>query len=110
MEGLIPFLIHTVRKQKSHKNYRSLSDTSNRSYHILIGGNSAEGSSHRRTRSDVDFLERKATYDHDYLAHSSGMNKGSFVTNSNVQASKHVGSSVLQVAEQGNTYNNLHRK
>ncbi|KAK1385720.1 Beta-D-xylosidase [Heracleum sosnowskyi] len=99
MEGLIPFLIHTIKKQKSHNKYRSLSDNSNRSYHILMGANSVEGSSHRRTRSDVDFFEKKSGYSDDYLAHSSGMNKSSSVRTSNVQASKQVGSSVLQVAK-----------
>ncbi|XP_016539429.1 uncharacterized protein LOC107840181 [Capsicum annuum] len=64
MEGLIPFLLHAIKKQRPHHNsFRCLSDTSNRSYHILVGTDSVEGSSHRRTRSDfqppvttVDFL------------------------------------------------------
>ncbi|CAN4112100.1 unnamed protein product [Withania somnifera] len=64
MEGLIPFFLHAMKKQKPHHNsFRCLSDTSNRSYHMLIGGDSIEGSSHRRTRSEfqppvtVDFLD-----------------------------------------------------
>ncbi|KAL8540453.1 hypothetical protein ACS0TY_001888 [Phlomoides rotata] len=54
MEGLIPFLIHAVKKQKPQNVQRSLSDnsTTGRSYHRLLGGDSVEGSSHRRTRSD----------------------------------------------------------
>ncbi|KAH0727355.1 hypothetical protein KY284_003220 [Solanum tuberosum] len=66
MEGLIPFLLHAMKKQRPHHNstFRSLSDTSNRSYHLLVGADSIEGSSHRRTRSEfqppvttVDFLD-----------------------------------------------------
>ncbi|KAM3291430.1 hypothetical protein P3S67_019719 [Capsicum chacoense] len=65
MEGLIPFLLHAMKKQKPHPNsFRCLSDTSNRSYHMLVGGDSVEGSSHRRTRSEfqppvtsADFLD-----------------------------------------------------
>ncbi|KAK4378505.1 hypothetical protein RND71_000367 [Anisodus tanguticus] len=64
MEGLIPFLLHAMKKQKPHHNsFRCLSDTSNRSYHMLVGADSIEGSSHRRTRSEfqppvtVDFLD-----------------------------------------------------
>ncbi|XP_059311283.1 uncharacterized protein LOC132062811 [Lycium ferocissimum] len=63
MEGLIPFLLHAMKKQKPHHNsFRCLSDTSNRSYHMLVGTDSIEGSSHRRTRSEfqppvtVDFM------------------------------------------------------
>ncbi|KAK4340164.1 hypothetical protein RND71_041626 [Anisodus tanguticus] len=64
MEGLIPFLFHAMKKQKPNNNsFRCLSDTSNRSYHMLVGADSVEGSSHRRTRSEfqppvtVDFLD-----------------------------------------------------
>ncbi|KAL8116307.1 uncharacterized protein LOC141668081 [Apium graveolens] len=106
MEGLIPFLIHTIKKQKPHNSYRSLSDSSNRSYHILMGAaTSVEGSSHRRTRSDVDFFDKKSGYNDDYLARSSGINRGSSATTSNVHGSKQVASSVLHVAKNGKTYN-----
>ncbi|KAG5625264.1 hypothetical protein H5410_010482 [Solanum commersonii] len=64
MEGLIPFLLHAMKKHKPHQNtFRCLSDTSNRSYHMLIRAESIEGSSHRRTRSEfqppvtVDFRD-----------------------------------------------------
>ncbi|CAN4107801.1 unnamed protein product [Withania somnifera] len=64
MEGLIPFLLHAIKKEKPHHNsFRCLSETCNRSYHMLIGGDSIEGSSHRRTRSEfqpsvtVDFFD-----------------------------------------------------
>ncbi|XP_054779498.1 uncharacterized protein LOC129287310 [Prosopis cineraria] len=61
MEGLIPYLIHAIKKQQQHKSpsrtYRRSfshnSDSSNgRSYHLLLGSDSFGGSSHRRTRSD----------------------------------------------------------
>ncbi|KAG8368487.1 hypothetical protein BUALT_Bualt15G0050500 [Buddleja alternifolia] len=53
MEGLIPFLLRTMKKQRPQNAYRSFSENSTgRSYHLLLAGDSAEGSSHRRTRSD----------------------------------------------------------
>ncbi|XAR52923.1 hypothetical protein NMG60_11021258 [Bertholletia excelsa] len=55
MEGLIPFLLHALRKQRPQHSYRCLSDCSNRSYHLLVGPDSLdspEGSSHRRTLSE----------------------------------------------------------
>lgn len=69
MEGLIPYLIHAIKKDKPyhdhhhhHHNHnhrygyqRSNSEGSSRSYHLLVGGSgldSLEGSSHRRTRSE----------------------------------------------------------
>ncbi|KAL4383188.1 hypothetical protein GQ457_15G013030 [Hibiscus cannabinus] len=55
MEGLIPYLIHAMKKQKPRHHYRSASVGSSRSYHLLMGQSqpdSVEGSSHRRTRSD----------------------------------------------------------
>ncbi|KAK4752159.1 hypothetical protein SAY87_020957 [Trapa incisa] len=53
MEGLIPFLIHAVKKQKPQHAYRCLSDASNRSYHLISGSDSLEGSFHRRNWSEV---------------------------------------------------------
>uniref|UniRef100_M1CF36 Uncharacterized protein n=1 Tax=Solanum tuberosum TaxID=4113 RepID=M1CF36_SOLTU len=54
-----------MKKHKPHQNtFRCLSDTSNRSYHMLLRAESIEGSSHRRTRSEfqppvttVEFLD-----------------------------------------------------
>ena len=68
MEGLIPYLMHAMRKQKPPHHYRSMSVGSNRSYHLLIGQSqqeSVEGSSHRRTRSEfqpptVEFFEQRS--------------------------------------------------
>ncbi|KAK7357591.1 hypothetical protein VNO80_16884 [Phaseolus coccineus] len=68
MEGLIPYLIHAMKKQKPHvhRSYRSFShsESSNRSYHMLLASDSFTGSSHRRTRSDFqpptsEFLEQR---------------------------------------------------
>ncbi|GMI83708.1 hypothetical protein HRI_002040100 [Hibiscus trionum] len=69
MEGLIPYLIHAMRKQKkpTHR-YRSMSVGSSRGYHLLMGqspAESVEGSSHRRTRSEfqpptVEFFEQRS--------------------------------------------------
>ncbi|XP_038991173.1 uncharacterized protein LOC120114277 [Hibiscus syriacus] len=54
MEGLIPYLIHAMRKQKPRHHYRSASlGSSSRTYHLLMGlQQSVEGSSHRRKRSE----------------------------------------------------------
>lgn len=69
MEGLIPYLIHAMKKQKPDvkRRYRSFShsESSNRSYHLLLA---SDGSSHRRTRSDfqpptTDFLEQRHAAD-----------------------------------------------
>ncbi|GMN37889.1 hypothetical protein TIFTF001_007184 [Ficus carica] len=74
MEGLIPYLIHALKKEKPRHSYRSFSEnsTSQRSYHRLLSGSShnfPEGSSHRRTRSEfqqpppssLDFAEQQRT-------------------------------------------------
>lgn len=58
MEGLIPYLLHAIKKdhKPEHKSYRSMSVGSSRSYRPLMmgqeGSSSFQGSSHRRTRSD----------------------------------------------------------
>ncbi|KAF6159775.1 hypothetical protein GIB67_030033 [Kingdonia uniflora] len=55
MEGLIPFLLHAIKKPKpKNTGYnRTASEGSSRSYHLLKSGTSSvEGSSHRRTRSE----------------------------------------------------------
>nr|GEY36711.1 hypothetical protein [Tanacetum cinerariifolium] len=71
MEGLIPFLVHAMKKQRPHNSYRSVSVGSSRSYHVLVGGDAnsstVEGSSHRRTKSEfkaptTDFLEQRSGF------------------------------------------------
>ncbi|KAF5733204.1 hypothetical protein HS088_TW17G00744 [Tripterygium wilfordii] len=52
MEGLIPFLLRAMKKQRPQNTYRSFSEGSGCSYRLLTGGDSVSGSSHRRTRSD----------------------------------------------------------
>ncbi|KAF7840740.1 putative beta-D-xylosidase 5-like protein [Senna tora] len=74
MEGLIPYLLHAIKKQNSptktyhHRRSFSHSESSNRSYHMLLGSDSFSGSSHRRTRSDLppattDFSENRYAVD-----------------------------------------------
>lgn len=70
MEGLIPFLLHALKKQNGQKSYRGLrsrSEGSSRSYHQLLQEPDypTEGSSHRRTQSEfqpasVEFLENRS--------------------------------------------------
>ncbi|CAM8920588.1 unnamed protein product [Rhodiola kirilowii] len=64
MEGLIPYLLHAIKKDKPHhhdiRRHSSFSEGSTRSYHLLTdyagSGDSLTGSSHsqshRRTRSE----------------------------------------------------------
>lgn len=69
MEGLIPYLIHAIKKQKPHphsynRSFSHNESSINRSYHMLLGSDSLTGSSHRRTRSDfqpptTEFLEQR---------------------------------------------------
>ncbi|KAI3707968.1 hypothetical protein L2E82_36938 [Cichorium intybus] len=68
MEGLIPFLMHAMKKQRPQNNYRSVSVGSTRSYHVLVGADATvDGSSHRRTRSEfqsptADFPEQRSGF------------------------------------------------
>ncbi|XVE49325.1 hypothetical protein DITRI_Ditri01bG0073700 [Diplodiscus trichospermus] len=103
MEGLIPYLIHAVKKQKPSHRYRSMSVSSSRSYHLLMGqtpqDQSVEGSSHRRTRSEfqpptVEFLEQRSGLD--FLSpkgynngYGSSLNYPSMVGGSNVGSNAH---------------------
>ncbi|CAN6820064.1 unnamed protein product [Brassica oleracea var. botrytis] len=59
MEGLIPYLIHAIKKHHKSQHmrwYRSMSEGSSHSYRPLMmgqeGASSYQGSSHRRTRSE----------------------------------------------------------
>ncbi|KAK3035723.1 hypothetical protein RJ639_033425 [Escallonia herrerae] len=104
MEGLIPFLLHTLKKQRPHNSYRSVSASSSRSYHLLSGaggGDSADGSSHRRTRSDFQPLDlSKMGSGLDYAPpHSRSFNKGSPVaTASSANGSRKTGSNTTNLA------------
>ncbi|KAF8019922.1 hypothetical protein BT93_G0571 [Corymbia citriodora subsp. variegata] len=83
MEGLIPYIIHSVRKQRLYNSYRCLSDGSTRSYHLLAGGDSSDGSAHRQTQSELpqlpaaEFKEQRSGLE---LARSHSTNKGSMVS------------------------------
>ncbi|QCD91908.1 hypothetical protein DEO72_LG4g2877 [Vigna unguiculata] len=49
MEGLIPYIIDAMRKQKPNTLTHSRSDTSQRSYRMLLGSDSFNGSHHSHT-------------------------------------------------------------
>ncbi|KAK8508969.1 hypothetical protein V6N13_130722 [Hibiscus sabdariffa] len=83
MEGLIPYLVHAMKKQKPRHHYRSASVGSSRSYHLLMGQSqpeSVEGSSHRRTRSEfqppatVELFEQRSGLGYTYNHGSSSSN------------------------------------
>ncbi|XP_022763511.1 uncharacterized protein LOC111309019 [Durio zibethinus] len=107
MEGLIPYLIRAMRKQKPSHRYRSMSMGSSRSYHLLIGQpqqESVEGSSHRRTRSDfqpptVEFFEQRSGLD--FLSAKS-YNNGSSVNYPSRVAGSNVGSYAHQQTSKAN--------
>ncbi|KAJ0077529.1 uncharacterized protein LOC116141790 [Pistacia vera] len=101
MEGLIPYLIHVVKKPRPQKGYRSLSDSSShQSYHLLGGGESLEGSnSHRRTRSEflpppVEFLENRSGNE---FVRQRNVNKGPVRSASSVASGFNVGSNPQQM-------------
>lgn len=58
MEGLIPFVLHALKKKRERSKYRFLSEGSSHSCRYPLTENvvgfSLEGSSHRRTRSDFE--------------------------------------------------------
>ncbi|EOX98470.1 hypothetical protein QUC31_015149 [Theobroma cacao] len=109
MEGLIPFLIHAVRKQKPGHHYKSMSVGSSRSYHLLMGQSqqeSVEGSSHRRTRSEfqpptVGFFEQRSGLE--FLS-PKGYNSGSSINYPSMAGGSNVGS----YAHQQTKLNNVH--
>ena len=97
MEGLIPYLIHAMKKQKPRHHYRSMSVGSSRGYHLLTGQSqpeSVEGSSHRRTRSEfqpptVEFFEQRSGLE--FLS-PKGYNKGSSVNYPSMVGGSNIGS------------------
>ncbi|KAI3431035.1 uncharacterized protein J3R85_008099 [Psidium guajava] len=82
MEGLIPFVIRSIRKQRLYNSYRCLSDGSTRSYHLLTGGDSFDSPTHQRTQSELpqlpaaEFMDQRSGVE---LAGSHSMNKVSRV-------------------------------
>ncbi|OAY45415.1 uncharacterized protein LOC110618794 [Manihot esculenta] len=105
MEGLIPYLLHAMKKQRPQNSCRSFSASSSRSYHLLLsGGDSFNGSSHRRTRSEfqppsVEFLEQRSGLD-GYL-NSSSLRKRSVNSPSMAAAGS-------KLTSYNNKNNNLH--
>ncbi|KAI3803751.1 hypothetical protein L1987_31913 [Smallanthus sonchifolius] len=64
MEGLIPLLMHTMKKHRLQNSFRSLSAGS---YHLLEGTVADQGSSHRRTRShfeppSAEYLQQRSSF------------------------------------------------
>nr|GMC85495.1 putative beta-D-xylosidase 5-like protein [Ipomoea batatas] len=77
MEGLIPYLLHAIKKQRpNHHSFRCLSDASNRSYHLLIGADSAaaDGSSHhgRRQPTALEHFSDQRSPRVNYLSNGGG--------------------------------------
>ncbi|GJX95814.1 hypothetical protein Tco_0351612 [Tanacetum coccineum] len=74
MEGLIPLLMHAMKKHRLQSSYRSLSA----SYHLL-DGSVTEGSSHRRTRSEfqppTENLQQRSSFG--YVSNSTSFKKDS---------------------------------
>ena len=101
MEGLIPMLVHALKKQKPHHSFRCLSEGSNRSYHMLIGPqDSVNGSSHhRRTRSEFKpstadhFLDQRFAPE---FSHSNSFN--------NTNGTRQIGSGTYQVRKETKSY------
>ena len=101
MEGLIPMLVHALKKQKPHHSFRCLSEGSNRSYHMLIGPqDSVHGSSHhRRTRSEFKpstadhFLDQRFAPE---FSHSNSFN--------NTNGTRQIGSGTYQVRKETKSY------
>ncbi|KAK7840515.1 hypothetical protein CFP56_016640 [Quercus suber] len=104
MEGLIPLLLHAIKKPKPHNKYnRSQSEISNHSYHLLNAEESFSGSSHRRTRSEfqlpaIEFVQQRPGYEYN---HSSNVHKSS-------TSSSSVGSYPSQVPNKANNFTNVH--
>ncbi|KAI7991695.1 hypothetical protein LOK49_LG12G00515 [Camellia lanceoleosa] len=83
MEGLIPLILQSLKKQRpSQQSFRCLSDSSNRSYHLLMGApDSFDGSSHRRTRLEFQPPPSTTVDSLDHHPHRSALefNRGSSV-------------------------------
>ncbi|TYH90491.1 hypothetical protein ES332_A13G052000v1 [Gossypium tomentosum] len=58
MEGLIPYLIHAMKKQKPSNRYRSMSVGSSRGYHLLMEQSPAE--SVEGPPTTVEFFEQRS--------------------------------------------------
>ncbi|KAL8188925.1 hypothetical protein R6Q57_029445 [Mikania cordata] len=76
MEGLIPLLMHVMKKHRLQNSFRSLSAGS---YHLLEAS-AADGSSHRRSRSDFQptaavYLQQRPGFG--FVSQSTSFKKGS---------------------------------
>ncbi|XP_052194160.1 uncharacterized protein LOC127802409 [Diospyros lotus] len=84
MEGLIPYLLNAIKKQRPHHSYRSLSvsDGSSRSYHMLTAPDSSDRLALRRIRSELDpptagFLDQRSAVE---LSGSSSIRNDSVIS------------------------------
>lgn len=115
MEGLIPYLIHVIKKQNPHhhqhnrKSFRSFSHSegSNRSYHLLMESESISGSSHRRTRSEfqpptAEFLEHRYGADGFLVSPKGSVNVTPVTNTANAPASF--------AAQHTNNFNNIRNR
>ncbi|KAE8725634.1 putative transferase [Hibiscus syriacus] len=108
MEGLIPYLIHAMKKEKPTHRYRSMSVGSSRGYHLLLGqspADSVEGSSHRRTRSEfqpptAEYFEQRSGLG---MVSPRGNNYGSSLNYTSPAGGSKVGS-----YQQNSKANNVH--
>ncbi|KAF5448268.1 hypothetical protein F2P56_028822 [Juglans regia] len=111
MEGLIPYLLRAIKKPKGYNSYRSFSEGSTRSYHLLLNAqDSANGSSHRRTRSEfqppaIEFTEQR--YSGVDLIRSHSVHKFSSSSNSSVGGAPKIDSYPFHVHSEAN---NIHRR
>ncbi|OWM64786.1 uncharacterized protein LOC116203817 [Punica granatum] len=114
MEGLIPYLMHAMRKQRPQHSYRCLSDASNRSYHLLTGSDSHDGSSHRRTRSEflppasasmMEFSEQRSAFES-----PRGLNRASVASTSTTTGSSFAGKSYGSTKNFNNISDLRHRR
>ncbi|KAK4802134.1 hypothetical protein SAY86_000337 [Trapa natans] len=113
MEGLIPYLLQAVKKQKPRHAYRCLSDASNRSYHLLTGNDSFNGSSHRRnlsepppplTASRFELSEQRTGFSSQVLSH------GTNIASSPVTAGSDFFAKSYKYNKNSNTLSNLHHR
>jgi hypothetical protein len=114
MEGLIPYLLHAIKKQKPGNNYRRLSEGSTRSYHLLnTAADSLGGSSHRRTRSEflppnMEFVEQRSGVE--YLrSYSSNKSSATATPTSSRGSAPKIGSYSTQVPKKANNLTKTHQ-
>ncbi|KAG9129825.1 hypothetical protein Leryth_016018 [Lithospermum erythrorhizon] len=61
MEGLIPFIFNSIKKQRPQQSYTYLSEGSSRSYHLLLSADSSFSDSTLPRRTAPSKLQQPAT-------------------------------------------------